>query len=926
MNFFRKFVAPLGYYFVILLYCYIVILLYYSILEILTYSFHDRLADPPTYPRIELSKYCTMDKAEKKASPKQEEGGDLLKVILADGEMSDELKVHFVSGAMQKAMEAGDNSMLDLTSPTTKKLAKYMAATELLIPSPQKPEVRRKLVFDWKRKKDTQLSQQKQAKESVPEHKVRQQVLKPTPPVAKHSNEAHMKSEQCDAKPAAKKLDEEVFSSLAQAQDSLGATALLKKTEPAVEGKPNTKYFICNGKNCKLRWRIESPNDLLDSSPARVYCDSTLIHTCIKSTSWLAHYEHLCLHKHQQPSCIHCQTFMRRRGLPKLIQAWIDNYMNQNPTKPPADIGRQYLKEHQNTNLLKNDAAIRNKVKEQISTYVRKNRVNVAPTETTRMKYFDDLLKYITRYRIKLYLVKKVYDIPKPINEEWVRQFAVTLWSTAIIQPYGCGSDADLQTMHRKLVTLHHESVGSNDRYQHLVEAREGEHKTGPDPLNRTLVFTSIALLCNVIYVMQSGWPSTVGIDGTHEVAKTEYKLLPFGYFVMKGDGTRTFYPVAYAFGEGEREVCALHLFLNINSALKLLFGFDVMPLDGGCVSDHTAVFANSVKHAFGHILLMQCYPHIIRKFLEPKQIGGREGNGDYYKHCTTNDRTWFHKVALNDVRSLHRCRTLEQFSALWKLVKEAWTEKGESAMALTFEGSYIVDDRYNKWRYNVSGIYGCIPCNQPLEAHNKHLKGSSEIEGLMKQGRSFLNSCTTEFPKLVEICSLEKTGPILIEPILDVQMAVRDNKFMEYYDELVPEVDVFWNGDGWLINDLDHLNKDITKDDIKNLELALTGKLIVGLESRDELVYYTDRFHHVTTTFIGSGLDGRQVCYRCTCKNYYSSKRCYPSMYIQHRGYLKTKGEAIPGAKKKKKKTASQQHWTAIQKVKKRKQEREGK
>ena len=930
MKFLRKFVAPLG---TILYSLYTInLLLHCCKVAKFNCSLHGKPTDTLTHSPNQIFKYwqvvffvgSTMDKAEKKVPPKQAEWDKELKEVLDDEKLPDSIKVQFVSGAVQKSIESGDNSMLDMTSPNTQKLAKYLKYADRFIPSPDKPNVKRNLINDWKLKKEGKASQTTTEVQPVQDNKVRQRLLKATPPTPQHLNQVVLKTEHKKEKPAPTEQQPEVFSNVAEAQDSIGPTATLTKTNWNKQRTIFTKQFDCNGKNCKLRWKIVADADSLKSAPAKVYLLGGTHHTCLPKTTWRSHYKHLCRHTRKQTNCDECSTFKVGRGLPFVIKLWTDTYMNKNATKPPNDIAKYYLSLFQNSDLIKDDPAIRSKVKEQIITYVKKNRIKVAPTETNRMKYFEDLRQYITRHRIKLEQVKRAFPIPPRIDEPWVRNLALTLWSHCIIKPHGIGEPPDLQTLHRKLVTLHDESIGIHDRYQHLKEAKESVHKTGPDPLHRTLVFTSIALLCNVIYVMQSGWPTSVGVDGTHDVAKTDYKLLPFGYFVMKDNGSRTFYPIAYAFGEGEREVCALHLFLNINSALMSLFGIEKLPVNGGCISDRTAVFANSVQHAFGQVLLMQCYPHIIRKFLEPKNRGGREGNGDYFKHCKTKDRDWFHSIALNDVRHLHRCITEDQFNALWQLVKAAWSEKGEHSMTITFEESYITDGRYNKWRFNASGIFGCIPDNQPLEAHNKSMKGSCEIEGLMRQGRSYLNACNTEFPKLIEACSLEKMGPVFIEPILDVQLAVQDGRFMDYYGELDPNVDFVAYQNGWLVNDLRHLNEDITTDDIRNLELSLSGKLVVELGNREQLVHYTNRFHYVTKHPIAMTQNINRVCCRCSCKYYYSTKRCFASMFFQHREYLKTNGAAIPGGKKKKKMTKQQQHSVLMHGVKKRKQERE--
>jgi hypothetical protein len=145
----------------------------------------------------------------------------------------------------------------------------------------------------------------------------------------------------------------------------------------------------------------------------------------------------------------------------------------------------------------------------------------------------------------------------------------------------------------------------------------------------------------------------------------------------------------------------------------------------------------------------------------------------------------------------------------------------------------------------------------------------------------------------------------------------------MDFYEHIHPDIDIHKFGEGWLVNGLFHLNKDITEDDVKNFRLSLLGCLAVDVDDRDMLVYYTDRFHLVKKMTIECGpCKGSIVC-RCSCADYYQRKRCFPSLYFQHRDFLETKGQTLPGAGRKKKVTETQKHMGAIQKVKKRKQER---
>ena len=240
--------------------------------------------------------------------------------------------------------------------------------------------------------------------------------------------------------------------------------------------------------------------------------------------------------------------------------------------------------------------------------------------------------------------------------------------------------------------------------------------------------------------------------------------------------------------------------------------------------------------------------------------------------------------------------------------------------MVTTFENSYINDDKYNKWRYNVTTYYGCVPDNQPLESHNRITKGSQDDQGIIKMRRSMNNCISQELVSLIETYSVIRVGPVFHEPLLDEELAFQDSKFMEFYNVFDADVDLLQYKDGWLLNGLKHLNTDITTEDVNRMELSLKGELIVGVDKRDDVVSATKRFHYVHLPSSGN----INNVYRCTCKRYYATKRCYQSMYIQHRHVLSLKGQSFSGNRRHKKLSKYQIFRNDLMVAKKRKQERE--
>jgi hypothetical protein len=117
-------------------------------------------------------------------------------------------------------------------------------------------------------------------------------------------------------------------------------------------------------------------------------------------------------------------------------------------------------------------------------------------------------------------------------------------------------------------------------------------------------------------------------VDGTHGLLSNEYKVIGFGVYHVAPDGVKRFHPLAYAFATGELELASLLLLRYLKRIALDLFGLTPQ-FKGGIISDHTEVFVNAFQEAFLNDQVMQCFPHIIRKF---RIDGRRGGNGQYMK------------------------------------------------------------------------------------------------------------------------------------------------------------------------------------------------------------------------------------------------------------------------------------------------------
>jgi hypothetical protein len=399
-------------------------------------------------------------------------------------------------------------------------------------------------------------------------------------------------------------------------------------------------------------------------------------------------------------------------------------------------------------------------------------------------------------------------------------------------------------------------------------------------------VFTSFALLGNAVWCENMKWEVGGAVDGTHGMSKSSYKLITLSVYGFSAEtGGRTFHPLVYVWGEGEREIVALHGFLNLQVALRHLFGIESICFKHGIVSDATSVFVNSVSRASPGTPLLSCYPHIIRKF----KVDQRPGNGAYLGKLTRQPPKWLSEEAEPANRKLSLCKTKSQKDLMWQLTKKRWEEDEETNLARTFEKTYIDDINYANWFCKASGAHGSVPCNNPMERHNLTIKGTSNVCGYVENRQNMFACLTKEFVKLVYYSSVGLTCPTSDLPVLDYRKATSNNEFMEYQSLLDPGVDVKEYGGGWLVNDVEYLTAQITDDDVYKIEFALAGVIEEEVTSerlhevRDMLLNRCKRFHHVTS-HVHRAQTGNLRYFACDCRDYYYHRWCVASAYMQHR------------------------------------------
>jgi hypothetical protein len=509
--------------------------------------------------------------------------------------------------------------------------------------------------------------------------------------------------------------------------------------------------------------------------------------------------------------------------------------------------------------------------------------------------YAGDVWDYIQFHRIEYRRLKEIkWDAQPRRGPESLRQMSKYLVEAGVLSGLGPSDDYP----ERKLIVLDSDLVSMDERWQELFKASDNMHATGPDPRRRTVVFTSISLLGNAVWCRDMDWDVCGCVDGTHGMTTSSYKLITFGVFGFSDSKKcRTFHPITYTFGEGEREIVALHGFLNLIEALLRLFGISNVQFKRGIVSDATNVFVNAIDRAFPGTVLLTCYPHIIRKFM----WNDRKGNGGYVTRLSRQPRVWLTREAEQAVRRLSLCKTQRQFNLMWELTQKKWNEDGESALADTFAKTYIHDPNFCRWFYAASGRHGSVPCNNPMERHNLAIKGTSNFAGYVEIGKDMYSCLTKEFVTLVDISSYYLSSPSSGYPVVDYEKAASNHLFMKFQSLLDPSTDMKKYGNGWLVNDVHYLSQQITDDDVTRMEMAMVG--VLGEEEgehdvRHKLLQYTQRFH-VVTPEVGTTENGNVLYFACDCRDYYFNRWCFQSAFVQHREQLQLLGKRISNCRR---------------------------
>jgi hypothetical protein len=616
--------------------------------------------------------------------------------------------------------------------------------------------------------------------------------------------------------------------------------------------------YKCADKSCSARMRLQSLEEgwFVPATLEFLHCHNH------QPCDWITHYR-LILDPNKTSK-------KPNAGLPPLVKALTDQFSLE-PSLGPTDIFRKIFTIFR-MDPLWSSAATRKYLKIQVNQRTRSVR-NKSPNQM-RIVYTKDLIEFKHTHQLRL----PPDFLPQPISTEiHLTELARSLEKRG----YLCGRKSEVGVPHQDLIVLQYsDSIQENTRYQELLSKREKQFV-----LANTVVFSSLALLWNLCGANDLDWQVCGSADGTFNCCSNDYKLLGIGLFSINTDGTKRFHPLVYALAQGEIELVALIAMHHLREASIHIFGLTPR-FKGGLISDHTEVFTNAFHTIFPEDMLLQCFPHIIRKF---RIDGAREGNGAYYRYLSgKNPPSWLYRVAENDVYHLRECRTDAMFRTMANMVLAAWRSAGEDELCNTFKDSYLMKDQFNKWYYCASGIPGCIPQNNSHERSNLDTKGCANFRGIINQGRNMTKMLNVEFPKLIYVNSSERVSTVRHYPILNKEKTLTKSLF-DYYNQVDLVSDIVKFGDGFLVN------KEIALGSAINVDLyqkSLLGEFEGTFDQRHLFVERVDDLCFVRKL----KLSKKHPEFYCgSCFDFYNHLSCHHAAIFQYKTCLPTLSHKIP-------------------------------
>jgi hypothetical protein len=212
--------------------------------------------------------------------------------------------------------------------------------------------------------------------------------------------------------------------------------------------------------------------------------------------------------------------------------------------------------------------------------------------------------------------------------------------------------------------------------------------------------------------------------DGKHKLHHGRWVLMTLGTHYLRYDAERdqlstSFAPLMYLMSKqvesgSEVQLGSANMLIDALNVLAVqVFGQEMKP--GACVSDHCDAYRNAFKIGFPDAKLLQCWPHISRKFQE----------GEYVS------TTWEHfDEAKGDLYALHLARSPEMWDLLVAECGKRWDKWGGGKMNTFWNSNCIAP--WSNWHMGRADVVFCTPSQNAQESWHRDIL-RSKIPGMFR-------------------------------------------------------------------------------------------------------------------------------------------------------------------------------------------------
>jgi hypothetical protein len=527
--------------------------------------------------------------SDKKAPPKLNMKPTLLDLAntvqsLPSSEFQEWTLNQFISQEVSK----GDFSTLDMSSPRTKTFVHQHSILSATFDSPQRSEAVRKLTDIYLEgqlaTKQEQQRTHKAPAPTAPKPASTETVLPSHTHTAEVPTIGHfyqnVKNVEVTvppqrALPISLQLDVVIFNfkNQATALEAMGPDVKSQRTG----GNKHVISKGCHGcefkcMHCSCRWLVVSKVDDLSSDSTMLCVKGQEVHQKHNPPTWRDWYEY----KLSNPEKWVNSRFSKQPGLPPTIKLERKKFLKIPGKKTRSSCWRVMEKSLHGWHPLFVDQSpeIREYLKTQIgSKYdLLTSKMEIGPSSTSLRESPSDISTYgqlsafIQEHRMDEELLERmVLDrkwIQRPFqNENEARVFSECLFRLSVIKTPLFYKHVP----HRNMIILDFHEVPEDPRWQELHLAPESKHRTGPDTRGRTMVFSSIALLGNVLAAERDNWEVSGSTDGTHGMSNTKYTLIVLGFSAATKTALGHFFPLDTG-GEKAREKLLLCILFSTSS------------------------------------------------------------------------------------------------------------------------------------------------------------------------------------------------------------------------------------------------------------------------------------------------------------------------------------------------------------------------